>query len=148
MPDQYQSWGAPPPSWYINELMAFEAAPYYVGLLKAAEIHGARHQAVMEFQVISEKRLPVIKAGRSQLAFYYKESIAAVEEGVLKQKSEYGYYQVSGPELTALDLLSYLNASGGINHVGLEYAGVLSSCGWLGDWQVNRHGVPGRCQTR
>jgi hypothetical protein len=43
----------PPPSWYIDALMAQEQRPYYVGLLKAAELHGATHQVVMEFQVIA-----------------------------------------------------------------------------------------------
>ena len=48
--------------------MRHEDAPYYVGLLKAAELHGASHQAVIEFQVIISKRLPRIKAGRSPIA--------------------------------------------------------------------------------
>ena len=34
-------------------LIRFEHCPYYVGLLKAAEMHGATHQAVMEFQVVT-----------------------------------------------------------------------------------------------
>ena len=43
----------PPPSWHIDALMTREQQSYYVGLLKAAELHGAGHQAVMEFQVVS-----------------------------------------------------------------------------------------------
>nr|WP_245488732.1 type IV toxin-antitoxin system AbiEi family antitoxin [Rhizobium ruizarguesonis] len=38
--------------------MRHEGNSYYVGLLKAAELHGATHQAVMEFQVVAAKRLP------------------------------------------------------------------------------------------
>ena len=38
--------------------MRHEGEAYYVGLLKAAELHGATHQAVMEFQVVTGKRLP------------------------------------------------------------------------------------------
>ena len=45
VPPQYASWGAPPPGWYIDDLMRHEGRPYYVGLLKAAELHGATHQA-------------------------------------------------------------------------------------------------------
>ena len=37
VPPQHASWGAPPPSWYIDALMRREGRPYYVGLLKAAE---------------------------------------------------------------------------------------------------------------
>jgi hypothetical protein len=64
VPPQFMSWGAPPPSWYIDALMRHEGRPYYVGLLKAAELHGATHHAVMEFQVVTDKRLPKIRAGR------------------------------------------------------------------------------------
>src|ERR1017187_10832405 len=44
VPPQFLSWGAPPPSWYIDSLMRHEGCPYYVGLLRAAELHGASHQ--------------------------------------------------------------------------------------------------------
>jgi hypothetical protein len=38
VPPQFSSWGAPPPSWFIDALMRHESCPYYVGLLKAAEL--------------------------------------------------------------------------------------------------------------
>src|SRR5208282_5699584 len=69
VPPQFFAWGAPPPPWYIDDLMKHEGRPYYVGLLKAAELHGATHQAVMEFQIVTDKRLPKIRAGRSYIAF-------------------------------------------------------------------------------
>jgi hypothetical protein len=31
VPPQYLSWGAPPPSWYIDDLMRHEGHSYYVG---------------------------------------------------------------------------------------------------------------------
>ena len=43
VPPRFLAWGAPPPSWYIDDLMRFEGRPYYAGLLKAAELHGATH---------------------------------------------------------------------------------------------------------
>ena len=52
VPPQYASWGAPPPTWFIDALMRWENEAYYVALLKAAELHGATHQAVMQFQVV------------------------------------------------------------------------------------------------
>src|ERR1700720_1835083 len=39
VPPQYLAWGAPPPPWYIDDLMPHEGRPYYVGLLNAAELH-------------------------------------------------------------------------------------------------------------
>lgn len=117
VPPQYASWGAPPPAWYIDALMGHEGEPYYVGLLKAAELHGATHQAVMEFQVVTGKRLPKIRAGRSLIVFYYRKDMAAVAAGVEERKTDTGTMKLSSVELTALDLLRYPQAAGGIDNV-------------------------------
>lgn len=117
VPAQFLSWGAPPPSWYIDDLMRHEDAPYYVGLLKAAELHGASHQAVIEFQVITSKRLPRIKAGRSPIAFYYRKHMEPVQEGLANHKTDTGRMKVSGPELTALDLVRYTRAAVSLIHI-------------------------------
>ena len=126
VPPQYASWGAPPPTWYIDALMRHEGQqPYYVGLLKAAEQHGATHQAVMEFQVVTAKRLPRIRAGRSLIVFYFRKDMEAVTAGFEDRKTDTGTMTVSSAALTALDLLRYPQASGGIDNV----ATVLSDLG-------------------
>jgi len=117
VPPQFLSWGAPPPPWYIDALLKHEARPYYVALLKAAELHGATHQAVMEFQVITDKRLPRIKAGRSAIAFYYRKDMEAVADGLQDHKTDTGRMKISGPELTSLDLVRYPHAAAGLDHV-------------------------------
>lgn len=117
VPLQFASWGAPPPSWYIDALMRHEQQRYYVGLLKAAELHGATHQAVMEFQIITGKRMPKIKAGRNLIVFYYRRDIASVETGIEDRKTDTGRMKISSPALTALDLLRYPQAAGGIDNV-------------------------------
>nr|WIE94397.1 type IV toxin-antitoxin system AbiEi family antitoxin [Mesorhizobium sp. WSM4875] len=122
VPPQFASWGAPPPSWYIDALMRHENQAYYVGLLKAAELHGATHQAVMEFQVVAAKRLPKIRAGRNLVVFYYRKDLAAVEAGIQEHKTDTGMMKVSSPELTALDLLRYPQAAGGIDHIATVLA--------------------------
>lgn len=115
VPPQYLSWEAPPPTWYIDALMQHERRPYYVGILKAAELHGATHQAVMEFQVVTDKRLPQIQMGRGAIAFYYRKDMDAVASALEQRKTDTGYMKISSPELTAFDLLRYLRASGGID---------------------------------
>jgi predicted transcriptional regulator of viral defense system len=117
VPPQYLAWGAPPPQWYIDELMRREGRPYYVGLLKAAELHGAAHQAVMEFQVVTDKRLPEIRVGRSAITFYYRKDIAAVSKGIEDRKTDTGQMKVSSLELTVFDLVRYPHASGGLDNV-------------------------------
>ena len=125
VPPHYASWGAPPPAWYIDALMRRESEAYYVGLLKAAELHGATHQAVMEFQVVAAKRLPGIRAGRSLIVFYFRRDMNAVTTGIEDRKTDTGAMKVSSAALTALDLLRYPRASGGMDTV----ATVLSDLG-------------------
>ena len=117
VPPQYASWGAPPPAWYIDALMRREGQAYYVGLLKAAELHGATHQAVMEFQVVAAKRLPRIRAGRSLIVFYFRKNMEAVSGGIEERKTDTGTMKMSSAALTALDLLRYPQASGGIDNI-------------------------------
>lgn len=117
VPPQFASWGAPPPAWYIDALMRHEHQAYYVGLLKAAELHGATHQAVMEFQVVAGKRLPKIHAGRNMIVFYYRKDMRAVASGLEDHKTDTGTMKISTVELTALDLLRYPQAAGGIDNI-------------------------------
>lgn len=114
---QFASWAAPPPSWYLDALMRHENEPYYVGLLKAAELHGASHQAVMEFQVITSKRLPKIRAGRSRIVFYFRKDMEAVASGFEERKTDTGTMKLSSPALTALDLVRYPQATAGLDNV-------------------------------
>ncbi len=125
VPPQYLSWGAPPPAWYIDDLMRHEGHAYYVGLLKAAELHGATHQAVMEFQVVTDKRMPKIRAGRSIITFFYRRDIKGVIDAVSDHKTDTGRMKISSPELTAFDLLRYAHTVGTIDSI----ATVLSDLG-------------------
>lgn len=125
VPAQYLSWGAPPPTWYIDDLMKHEGHPYYVGLLKAVELHGATHQAVMEFQIVTNKRIPKIRAGRSIITVLYRKDMATVADAVVPHQTDTGSMKISSPELTALDLLRYAHAAGTIHSL----ATVLSDLG-------------------
>lgn len=117
VPPQYHSWGAPPPNWYIDDLMRHEGRPYYVGLLKAAEFHGATHHAVMEFQVMTDRQLPRIRAGRSFIAFYFRKDLQPVLSAVESRKTDTGSMKISSVELTAIDLIRYAHAAGGLDTV-------------------------------
>jgi hypothetical protein len=122
VPPQYLALGAPPPSFYIDSLMRYEGRPYYVGLLKAAELHGAAHQAVMQFQVVTDKRLPPIKGGRSAIVFYYRKDMHAIADGLQDRKTDTGYFKLSNPELTLLDLLRYPHAGAGLDNIATVFA--------------------------
>lgn len=117
VPPQYALIGSPPVGWFLDDLMRHEKSPYYVGLLKAAELQGATHQAVMSFQIITNKRLPKIRMGRNALAFSYRKNIAILADGIEDRKTETGKMKVATATLTALDLLRYTHVSAGLDNV-------------------------------
>jgi hypothetical protein len=95
--------------------MRHEGHSYYIGLLSAAQLHGATHQAVMEFQVVTDKRIPKIHAGRSILSFVYRRDMESIANALVDHKTDTGRMKISAPELTALDLIRYAHVAGTID---------------------------------
>jgi len=117
VPPQHLNFGSPPPASFIDDLMRHENCPYYVGLLKAAELHGASHQAVMEFQVVTNRQMRDVQAGRSKIAFYFRRDMSAIASGIEERKTDAGKMKISSVELTLLDLLRYPQASAGLDNI-------------------------------
>jgi len=115
VPLEYKNVGAIPASWFIDDLMQFHQQPYYVGLLSAATLYGAAHQQSQEFQVITNKVFRPIIVGRTPIHFFVKKNATTVFTNQIKTAT--GYMRVSTPELTALDLLKYVDAVGQMHNV-------------------------------
>ncbi|MBK8167956.1 MAG: type IV toxin-antitoxin system AbiEi family antitoxin [bacterium] len=115
VPLEHRLAGAPPPDWYIDDLMMHLGRSYYVGLLSAAALHGAAHQQPQEFQVVTDRQLRPMAAGRGRIRFFTRRYLATVP--VMEVKTETGVMRVASPEVTALDLLSHLDAAGQLGHV-------------------------------
>jgi predicted transcriptional regulator of viral defense system len=104
IPHEYWSIGSPPAAWYLGDLMRFLGVDaYYVGLLTAAEWHGASHFAVQETQVVVPRRLRPIRVGRDMIRFFQRNDAAATP--VEELQVETGMIRVSTPEATAVDLV-------------------------------------------
>lgn len=120
VPLEYRAAGAPPPSWFIDDLMSHLNKSYYVGLLSAAAIHGAAHQQPQEFQVVTGITLRQMKAGRSRIRFLGKRRHDRTL--IADVKTETGSMKVSTPEATAIDLLRYASSAGGFGNVATVLA--------------------------
>jgi len=105
VPEEYKHTGAPPPAWFIDALMKDWQSDYYVGLLSAAEIHGAAHQRPQEFQVMCDRAHRTIDISRYRIHFFKKWNLSEVP--VINHKTPTGFMKVSTPEATALDLVRY-----------------------------------------
>lgn len=120
VPAEYRAAGAPPPTWYVHALMGFQERPYYVGLLSAAELHGAAHHRPQQFQIVTDAPLRPIRVGRSALAFFVKRQVA--QTPVDEVKTPTGSMRVSSPEATAFDLVRYVDAAGQLDNVATVLA--------------------------
>ncbi len=63
VPPEYRRLGCLPADQFIPALMAHRSARYYVGLLSAAQYHGAAHHRPQEFQVVLQRNRPAIVCG-------------------------------------------------------------------------------------
>ncbi|MBI2930958.1 MAG: type IV toxin-antitoxin system AbiEi family antitoxin [Planctomycetes bacterium] len=113
---QHRAAGTLPPEWFIHELMKDMGRPYYMGLLSAAQFHGAAHHRPQEFQVVIPVRaVRPIRAGNVRIHFRGKGLFDASQ--TQDAKTPTGFMKVSTPETTAWDLLRYCKAAGGLENV-------------------------------
>lgn len=116
VPPEYAAMGALPPALYVDDLMKYLDKNYYVGLLSAAALHGAGHQQPQQFFIITVKpTIRDIRVKDTHLHFHFKSQLPAA--GIRQFKTDMGYIQISGPELTAIDLVLFENKIGGLSRV-------------------------------
>lgn len=111
IPPNYSNQGMLPPYLFIDDLMKSLDKPYYVALLSAAALYGAAHQQPMEYFVMAETPAPrSINNQKLKVSFFSKNSWA--QDDIVQKTTDAGYLHVSSPELTALDLLGYVDKIG------------------------------------
>ncbi len=123
VPPEYRRLHCLPADQFIPALMERRRSRYYVGLLSAAQYHGAAHQRPQEFQVILEKNRPAITCGSVRVAFVARRNMGVVP--VQSFNNPRGPVLVSTVEATAVDLVGYMLRAGGLDRT----AGVLSELG-------------------
>jgi len=115
IPPEYRSWGVVPAMDFIAPMMASLERDYYVGLLSAAELHGASHQRPQVFQVIVDAPVKDRDLGRIRLRFYTHKRLHEVP--TVSRNSKTGVVRVASPETTAFDLAARARAGGGLDNV-------------------------------
>jgi predicted transcriptional regulator of viral defense system len=125
VPLEYASAGAPPASWFVDDLMTAMELPYYVGLLSAAAQHGASHHAPQEFQVVTDRYVRPVVVGRAKVRFFTSKFMA--DAAVADVKTPTGTMRVSTPETTAIDLVRFSKAAGYLDNVATVISELASS---------------------
>ena len=94
--------------------MKFLGRDYYVSLLSAAELNGATHQKAMVFQTTVNGS--AIRSGLkngTRLEFTLRQDLPL--DYTKKVKTQMGYMNVAGAELTALDIVAEEQKIGGLS---------------------------------
>ena len=119
--DEYALRGTVPQAVYLDQMMQHLERKYYVALLNAAEYHGAAHQAPMSFSVMIEPpSMRNKKTDKYHTLYFCKSHIP--ETYVERRQTLTGYINLSGPELTAVDLLTYQDKIGGVTRAATVLA--------------------------
>ena len=127
IPPQYRTWGAVPALDFIAPMMNAAHRSYYVGLLSAAELHGAAHQRPQVFQVFVDRTHGDRDFERVRLRFYTKQHIDDVRTQLVNTGT--GQARVSTPAATALDLASRPGDGGGLSNVATVVAELVDEAG-------------------
>lgn len=115
LPPEYTEKGTIPVYLYIDDLMKFLNQDYYIGLYSAAALYGAAHQQPMKYQIMVQKPMRDLLVGDTKLNFFFRK--AWKQESIEQKKSAAGYFNVSSPELTALDFMSFNGKIGSISQI-------------------------------
>lgn len=115
VPPEYRVLGCPPAEHFIDQLMEFIGQPYYIGLLSAAEFHGAAHQRPQSLQVMVPVSRPRIDCGQVRISFIARADVAQMPVSMVNTPR--GAVRYATPEITALELLGYPGQAGGLNNV-------------------------------
>jgi predicted transcriptional regulator of viral defense system len=115
VPPQYRAWGAVPAVDFVDPMLRAGNYQYYVGLLSAAELHGAAHQRPQVFQVMVDRAVQARDFGRVRVRFYTSKRVAQVATEL--RNTSTGQVRVSTPAVTLLDLAFRPNDAGGLSNV-------------------------------
>jgi len=115
IPPQFRTWGVIPAVEFIDPMMTTGGYDYYVGLLSAAELHGAAHQRPQVFQVMVDRALKDRDLGRVRLRFY--QSAKAADLPVELRNTSSGRVRIATPAVVALDLASRPRDGAGLSNV-------------------------------
>lgn len=117
VPPEYRGIGCRPAVQIVPALMEQLGLDYYVGLLSAAQFHGAAHHKPQVFQVVAEKSRRGITCGAVRISFLKRKRLAEVPVQFLD--TPYGKLRVSTVESTAVDLVYYRHRADGLDYVGV-----------------------------
>jgi predicted transcriptional regulator of viral defense system len=130
VPPEYRVLGCLPAEQFIPLLMEHLGETYYVGLLSAAQYHGAAHHRPQVFQVITARNKAPLECGKVRVDFIARKNVQEMPTSTINTPR--GVLRLASPETTAFDLVGYPQHAGGLDNVATilaELAEKLDSAG-------------------
>jgi predicted transcriptional regulator of viral defense system len=115
VPPEYRRLRCLPAEEFVHQLMQFWEEPYYLGLLSAAERHGAAHQRPQACQVMVRKNREALSCGEVRVEFIARGDLETMS--VTTVNTSRGVLRYATPEVTALELVGYPKHAGGLSNV-------------------------------
>ncbi len=115
VPPEYRRLRCLPAEEFVDQLMKFWDEPYYLGLLSAAERHGAAHQRPQACQVMVRKNRAALSCGAVRVEFIARGDLERMP--VATVNTPRGVLRCATPEVTALELVGYPKHAGGLSNV-------------------------------
>jgi hypothetical protein len=131
VPPEHRQRGAPPLTAWLHDYCRIRDISYYVGLLSAAALHGSSAQAAQISQVMTMRPQRRIGLGRLSIDFHVKRALKETPLTALPGLA--APLAVSSPEATALDLIEFNHAVGGMRRAVEVIAGMtpkMTAAGW------------------
>jgi predicted transcriptional regulator of viral defense system len=125
VPPEYRRLGCLPADQFVPQLMTSLGEAYYVGLLSAAELHGAAHQRPQSFQVMVKTNRRSLECGEVRVQFIARKDLERTP--VIEKNTPRGLLRVASPAATALELVGYAGQCGGLDNVASVLAELVES---------------------
>lgn len=125
VPPEYRALGCLPADQFVPQLLEHLGMDYYAGLLTAASLYGAAHQAPMVFQAVVALNRPDIRCGRVRAEFVARSNVGDIP--IIQRNTPRGILRVSTPEATAFDLVGYPGHAGGFSNIATILAELAES---------------------
>jgi predicted transcriptional regulator of viral defense system len=125
VPPEYRRLGCLPPEQFIRQFMEHLGLSYYVGLLSAAELHGAAHQKSQISQVMAAANRPPVRCGKIRVQFVARHNLDDMP--IVQRNTPRGVINASSAETTAFDLVGYARHAGGLQNVATILAALAAT---------------------
>lgn len=116
IPARYSTSGKLPIQLYLDKLFTYIDRNYYLGFYSAAQFHGASHQQIhRDYVMIKHPKFNDIKKNTIDIKFIATTNWPA--HNIVQKTSDAGFFNISSPALTAIDLIHHQTKLGGINRM-------------------------------